>query len=317
MHCFLAVVDQGSYSAAARVLAASPSTVSKAIMRLESNIGIQLFQRNTRQLQLTSEGTQYATQIRSLLEQLDNCETDIKQHSESPSGKLRVNIPVSYGRLYIRPLLKPFSQLYPEISIELSYNDRYVDIIEQGFDVCIRSGTLSDSRLVVRQLSPIDFLICASPFYLNSHKAPTTIEEFSQHKWIRFRFQQTGRLLPIMMPKGSDHSEYDPDQSYIVDDGEAMAELCANGLGLTQTPHFIARNWLKSKQIVSLFPAFTPKGHGIYILYPKHEYLPSRVRVFVSFLVEQMELLGETPLKTWASDIKPQVPDLPEPAATK
>lgn len=304
MRCFLAVVDHGSYSAAARVLSASPSTVSKAITRLESNVGMQLFLRSTRQLQLTEEGKQYALQIRTLLEQLNNCELNIKQGNDLPSGKLRINVPISFGRLYIRPLLKPFFLLYPEIDIEVSYNDKYIDIIEQGFDVCIRSGTITDSRLVVRQLCPIDFLICASPSYLDAHKTPSNVQEFSQYKWIRFRYQQTGRLLPIMMPDGSDHSEYDPDQSYIVDDGEAMAELCADGLGLTQIPHFIARNWLKNQTIVSLFPAFGPGGFGIFVLYPKQKYLPSRVRVFVDFVVEQMELLGETPLKTWARKIE-------------
>jgi DNA-binding transcriptional LysR family regulator len=304
IRCFLAVVDHGSYSSAARVLSASPSTVSKTITRLESNIGLQLFQRSTRQLQLTEEGKEYALQVRTLIEQLNNCESNIKRGNDLPRGKLRINVPISFGRLYIRPLLKPFFQLYPKINIELSYNDKYVDIIEQGFDVCIRSGSLYDSRLIVRQLCPIDFLVCASPSYLKTHKAPINAQQFSQHKWIRFRFQQTGCLLPILMPGSSDHIEYDPDQSYIVDDGEAMAELCADGLGLTQTPHFIARNWLQNQAIVSLFPAFNPEKFGIYILYPKHKYLPNRVKVFVDFLIEQMELLGETPLRTWARDIE-------------
>ncbi len=132
MHCFLAVVDNGNYSHAARTLSISPSTVSKAVYRLESAIGIQLFQRSTRQLRLTTEGEQYAVQIRSLLEQLENCETNIKQQNNSPSGHLRVSVPISYGRLYIRPLLKLFAQLYPEITIELCYDDKYVDLIETG-----------------------------------------------------------------------------------------------------------------------------------------------------------------------------------------
>lgn len=304
MHCFLTVVDHGSYSQAARVLALSPSTVSKAISRLERMIDIHLFQRSTRQLRLTCEGKQYALKIRPLLEQLESCETNIKQHCKIPSGQLRVTVPVSYGRLYIQPLLKSFGQLYPEISIELCYDDKHVDIIEQGFDVCIRSGTLVDSRLVVRQLSPIDFLICASPAYLTNYNAPKTIEEFPQHRWIRFRFQQSGQLLPIMMPESMAIVESEQDQTYIVNDGEAMAELCADGVGLTQAPHFIVRNLLKEQRIVSLFPSFHPKGFGVYLLYLKQENLPERVKVFVDFIVKQVELLGETPQKTWARSIK-------------
>jgi len=304
MRFLLTVVDHGSYSAAARQMATSPSTVSKAIVRLEQSIGIQIFHRSTRQLRLTSEGEQYANKIRTLLDQLESCEKEIKQRNDMPIGRLRVNVPVSYGRLYIRPLLKPFSKLYPDIKIELSYNDKYIDIIEQNFDLSIRSGTLADSRLVVRQLSPIDFLICAAPSYIKKKNFPNSAREFDQHQWIRFRYQQTNHILPIMMPKHLSHTEFDPDQSYIVDDGEAMAELCAEGLGLTQTPHFIAKKWLNNRSIVPIFPAFSPHGHGVFLVYPKRDFLSERVKVFISFLSKQIESMGETPIKTWAHDIK-------------
>ena len=297
---FLTVIDHGSFSAAAQQLAISPSTISKAIQRLEQSVGIQLFQRNTRHLRLTTEGEQYGLQIRSLLEQLDTCDENIKQRNDVPRGKLRISVPISYGRLYVRPLLKSFNQLYPDICIELSYDDRYVDIIEQGFDVCIRSGTVSDSRLVSRQLSPIDFLICASPAYVKHHSMPKSARDFKQHPWIRFRYQQTGRLMPIMMPGRASYREFDPDQTYIVDDGEALVELCADGLGLTQMPHFIARNGLLDKRVVTLFPAFHPSGFGVFVLYPKRNYLPERVKAFVDFLCQQIEKLGETPRSTWA-----------------
>jgi len=305
LRLFLVVIDHGNFSAAAQQLATSPSTISKAILRLEQSVGIQLFQRSTRQLRLTTEGEQYALHVRTLLEQLDTCEANLKQRNDLPRGKLRINVPISFGRLYVRPLLKPFSQLYPEISMELSYDDQHVDIIEQGFDVCVRSGMVSDSRLIVRQLCPMDFLICASPSYLAEHSRPKTVKEFAQHPWIRFRFQQTGRLLPVMMPSRPDHGEYDPAQTYIVDDGEALAELCAEGLGLTQMPHFIARNWLQDQRVVPLFSALRPRGFGIFVMYPKRDYLPERVKVFVQFLCQHMEQLGETPTNTWAKDIKP------------
>ncbi len=305
LRLFLMVIDHGNYSAAAKQLATSPSTISKAIMRLEKTVGIQLFQRSTRQLRLTTEGEQYSLQIRSLLEQLDTCEYTIKQQNDLPCGKLRISVPISYGRLYVRPLLKSFKCLYPDISIELSYDDKYMDIIEQGYDICVRSGTVSDSRLIARQLSPIDFLICASPEYLQCHTRPKSARDFIKHPWIRFRYQQTGRILPIMMPNKPSHREYDPDQTYVVDDGETMAELCADGLGLTQIPHFIARNFFRKNKIVCLFPAFCPSGHGVFIMYPKRDYLPERVKVFVDFLCNEIEKQGETPLSTWAKNIKP------------
>lgn len=299
---YITAVDKGSFAAAALHLRTSPSTISKAIVRLEKNIGIQLLQRNTRHLKLSEAGAKYVATARAIVEQLEECEKNLQHSNDQPRGVLRIDAPVSYGRLYIRPLLKKFQQQFPEISIDLSYSDKYVDLIEQRIDLCVRSGTVKDSGLIVRQLSPIDFLICASPDYLKNHGCPRTVSEFSNHRWIRFRFQQTGQLMPITLSENGEYSECDPDQSYIVDDGEALAELCADGLGLTQLPHFIARNWLLNKTVVPIFPAYTLPGSGVYVMYPKRDYLPVRVKVFIDFLCAQMEALGETPTRTWASE---------------
>ena len=277
--------------------------MSKAISRLEEGLGVQLFYRNTRNLTLTQSGESYAATVRNVTSELSACETELLQNNDEPKGLLKINVPVSYGRLYISPWLKSFHQLYPEIILDVSYSDHYVDMIEQGVDVCIRSGTVQDSRLVARRLSPIDFLICASPDYISMHGRPNTPEQFSDHRWIRFRFGQTGKLMPIRYVHNNKVAEYEPDKSVMVDDGEALAELCADGLGLTQIPHFIARNWLKSNAIVPLFPSLQPEGFGVYVLYPKRDYLPLRVRVFIDFLVEQLALIGEKSDQTWASKI--------------
>ncbi len=231
---FIATLDGGSFAAAAKVYGTDPSTVSKAIHRLESDLGIQLFQRSTRQSRLTEAGRRYANTARFVLEELAACEDSLKSHNDALSGQLKINVPVSYGRLYIRPLLKEFCRRYPNITIDIHYDDAYVDIIEQGIDVSIRSGVVHDSQLIVRQLSPIDFIICASQDYLARHGVPSGSDVFNDHSWVRFRFKQTGKLLPIRMPEPDGASEYDPERNYIVNDGESMAELCAEGLGLTQ-----------------------------------------------------------------------------------
>jgi len=301
---FLSVVEKGSFAAAAQYLGVSPSTVSKAVARLEEGIKVQLFQRSTRQLKLTLAGEKYVSTARMVIDQLDECEHSILQANDKPQGVLRVNVPVSYGRLYIRPMFKKFYKLYPKIELDISFSDKHIDIINGGFDVCIRSGTVSDSRTIVRQLSPMDFLICSSPVYLEKYGYPKSKREFSNHAWVRFRFQQTGQLMPVLMPGVEGHNTLDPDRTFIVDDGETMAELCADGLGLSQMPHFIARNWLRKKLIVPLFPVFKSPKYGIYLLYPKREYQPARVRAFISFVCEELEGMGESPRKTWASDLK-------------
>jgi len=303
LQLFVAAADLGSFAAVAKQLGTSPSTVSKAISRLEEDLGLQLFYRNTRNLTLTQSGESYVATVRSVTSELSACENELLQLNDQPKGVLKINVPVSYGRLYISQWLKTFHQRYPEITLDVSYSDHYVDMIEQGVDVCIRSGTVQDSRLVVRRLSPMDFLICGSPDYITAHGRPNNPEEFVDHKWIRFRFGQTGKLMPIRHFKNNEIRDYEPDNSFMVDDGEALAELCASGLGLTQIPHFIARKWLKSKAIVPLFPPLQLEGFGVYVLYPKREYLPLRVRVFIDFLVEQLALIGERSDKTWATQL--------------
>ena len=301
---FIASLDGGSFAAAAKAYGTDPSTVSKAIHRLESDLGIQLFQRSTRQLRLTAAGRLYANTARRVLGELTACEETLKSQNDAPSGILKLNLPVSYGRLYIRPLLKAFCRLYPRITLDIHYDDGYVDIIEQGIDVSIRSGSVRDSQLIARQLSPVDFIICASQAYLDRYGAPHGPEAFNEHSWIRFRYKQTGKLLPIMLADSEGVREYDPDRNFIINDGESMAEHCAEGLGLTQIPHFIARDWLRSNRLLPLFPSLRQAGTGVYLLYAKREYLPSRVKVFIDFITDAIQAQGETPRSTWAETLQ-------------
>lgn len=301
---FISTLNGGSFAAAAKTHGTDPSTVSKAIHRLERDLGVQLFQRSTRLMRLTEAGRLYANTAKRLLEDLAACEDALKIQNDTPSGTLRVNAPVAYGRLYIRPLLKGFCQRYPKINIDIHYDDGYVDMIEQGVDVSIRSGSVQDSQLIVRQLSPIDFITCASKTYLDRYGAPFGPEAFSDHAWIRFRYKQTGKLLPIRMQGAEGVCEYHPDKNFIVNDGESMAEHCAEGLGLTQVPHFIARDWLRSDRLLPIFPSMRQAGSGVYLLYAKREYLPSRVKVFVDFITEAIQAQGESPRSTWAEALQ-------------
>lgn len=300
---FIATLEGGSFAAAAKAYGTDPSTVSKAIHRLESDLGIQLFQRSTRQIRLTEAGRRYANTARFVLDELAACEDSLKSHNDALSGLLKINVPISYGRLYIRPLLKEFCRRYPSITIDIHYDDAYVDIIEQGIDVSIRSGVVQDSQLIVRQLSPIDFIICGSQDYLTRHGVPSGPDAFNDHSWVRFRFKQTGKLLPIRMPEPDGASEYNPERNFIVNDGESMAELCAEGLGLTQIPHFIARDWLKAGRLVPIFPSMRQAGNGVYLLYANREYVPARVRVFIDFITQAIQDMDETPFHTWAETL--------------
>ncbi|MDA0117743.1 LysR family transcriptional regulator [Vibrio sp. T11.5] len=305
---FITTLDTGSFAATAKKYGTDPSTVSKAVNRLESDLGIQLFLRSTRQLNLTLAGQQYEQTARHVLNELITCEKDLKQANSSPSGTLKLNLPVSYGRRYIQPLLKEFRYQYPKIDLDICYDDSYIDMVDQGVDVSIRSGVVQDRQLIARQLSPIDYLICASKEYLKQHGAPKGPQDFHHHTWIRFRFRQTGRLLGLKLASTEHIHSVESAQNIVVNDGESMAELCAQGLGLTQIPHFIARDWLKSEQLIPIFPSFRPPNEGVYILYHQREYMPLRVKLFVDFVVKSIQSQGETPRHTWAKHLDIKLP---------
>ena len=300
---FIATCDLGSFSKAAKQHETDPSTVSKAISRLEEELGFSLLQRSTRQLRLTEAGDRYLQVSRETLDKLTLCESQLRNEKDNPEGTLRISVPISYGRLYIRPMLKAFHEKYPHIKIELLYDDAYVDVIKHQIDVAIRSGTLEDNRLIAKKLSPMDFLMCASPKYIKQHGYPRNENEFSEHKWIRFRFKQSGLLMPTLHLVKGKVQESDPDRSFVVDDGEALAELCSDGMGIAQMPHFVAKNWIQKNKIQPIFKAYRPENFGVHALYLKRAYMPAKVRVFLDFLSGYVKSLNEFPDSTWAENI--------------
>lgn len=300
---FVNAVDHGGFAAAANHLGLSASTVSKAIARLEDNLNIKLFHRSTRQVHLTDAGSRYLVTVRRIALELEQCEQELEQTNDLPCGKVKVNLPVSYGRLYVIPLLRGFTKLYPDIELEISFNDSYVDILDQGIDLTIRTGKIDDQRLVARKLSPIDLILCAAPDYIESNGLPACAAEYSQHSWVRFKYRQSGRLMPITVDEGQGVEGFDPGRQFIVDDGEALAELCGQGLGLTQLPHFIARDWLKTKQIVPISPVLR-SSEGVYCVYPKREFLPTKIKVLIEYLIMKIEQSGESTYHTWAEPLQ-------------
>lgn len=308
LEIILDTCDGGSFAAAARTCGSDPSTVSKAIGRLEAQLGLILFQRSTRQLRITTAGKRYARTVRKMIQDLSSCEDELKHLNDSPSGTLRINSAVCYGHLYLRPLLRAFCQRYPAIKLELEINDIHVDIIENDIDIALRTGYVKDSRLVARRLSPMDFFTCVSPQYLEAYGTPRCPEDFQQHQWIGFRIKETQQLQPIFLP--DDNGEYFPyelERSHITDDGEAMAYMCADGLGFAQLPHFLAKKGLNSGALVSLYPYFRPlqSDSGVFAIYPKRDYLPANVRVFIEFLTTSLAAMGESSNHTWAEDWAP------------
>jgi DNA-binding transcriptional LysR family regulator len=297
---FASICEQGSFVETAKIFGTSPSTISKAIARLESDLEITLFTRTTRALTLTSAGKNYFSTVKQVLHDLDLTEVVLRDDFTKISGKLIINTPVSYGRLYLRPLIADFCQAYPDIDIELIYDDAYVDIIEKGIDITFRSGTLMDSQLIARKLSPIDFLVCAPKGYFSDGTVITNTLLLAQ-PWINFRYKQTGKLMPVMLKDSNGHyQEHLPRSLCTIDDGEALAELCADGMGLAQMPHFIARHRLLDNSIEAIFSPYSPKHYGVFAMYSKAKKTPPKITAFIDFVQQRLFAIGEDSDTTWA-----------------
>lgn len=305
---FCTVVKTGSFANAANSLSMSPSTISKAIGRLEKDVQCSLFHRSTRKLSLSAEGKTYFTTATQILNDLNECERELKTNIKNPEGHLKLNLPVSYGRIYVLPLVPKFQALFPEIDIDLSFDDSYVDLVDGGYDLSIRTGTLEDKNHFTRKLSPLDFLICASPKYIEKAQKEKrdlslSAKSLEQHPWVQFRFKQTGRIMPISILQQSKIIKFHPKKGMVVDDGEALCQLCSDHVGLTQVPHFIAKPWVQRGDIVSLFPHYRPEGFGVFITYPEKKLLPTKSRVFIDFLINEMKQMGESSNHTWTEDL--------------
>lgn len=306
---FMSTMQTGSFAATAKKHATDPSTVSKAIKRLEEQLGLQLLYRSTRQLSLTSAGQKYADTVGSLYLQLETVEEELKSANDSYSGALKINLPVSYGRMYMSPMLCKFKKAYPDIQLEVSFNDQYVDMISNAIDISIRSGSLNDSRLVAQKLTPMPFVICSTNQARGSEfgskgisvieNIDITNEALSASPWVLFRFKQTGKTMPMNFSYQGRHINFEPKKVTIVDDGETMAQMCAAGIGLSLMPHFTAKDLVNKGEMKVIAKLDDFPNSGVFIVYPKRKDLPKRTQIFIEFVKNYLKEIGETPSKTW------------------
>ena len=299
LQLFVSLAEQGSFVAVANQSGQSPSTISKAITRLEKDLGVRLLHRTTRQLQLTEAGESYLQTAREVLSLLQNTESKLTQNISTPTGTLKINLPMSFGQLYVVPLLPEFCQQYPDIKLELSFSDDYTDIVESGIDIAIRSGKLNDSRLIARRICPMDMGIFASPDHLAKFGTPTTPAEFEQHNWIKYRFKQSGRILTIMLPQAEQIVELDPKSYVLVDDGNALAQLTSRGTGLAFMPHFLVRDLVQEGKLTLISSPWRNPEQAVYLYYLSRDYLPAKVRLFIEYIVQKLASQGESAHASW------------------
>lgn len=283
---FVKTADLGSFVAAGRGLGISASAVGKAVARLEVQLGVRLLQRSTRRIQLTEEGRLFHERCRRALDDLDDAQAMLSHAVGEPRGRLRVTAPiVSYH--FLLPVIPDFLERYPEVELDIDFNDRIVDLIEEGVDIAIRSGILPDSRLVTRPLQPFKVMLCAAPAYLRRHGTPHSVRDLEQHAAIHFRYPNSGKLLEWPLGLG-DGTAPRLRTALVCNNMEALLGATVRGLGIGCMPDFLVCEALADGRLVSLLDGRLNAGGQFSALWPSSRHLSPKVRVFVDHLGERL-----------------------------
>jgi DNA-binding transcriptional LysR family regulator len=289
---FTRAAELGSFAAAARELDISAVAVSQNISRLEKNLGVRLFARSTRALELTAEGEAFLDQCKSPLAQLAAACKDISSDVLNASGKLRATVVSPLASLYLIPLLPKFFERYPDIQLELDLSEDSKSLIAKRFDVGIRVGVLNDAAFVARPLGPLRLLLCASPGYLAAHGTPAAVEDLAAHALLRLQATDQEQATPIFVQTRDDGARslqmLQLPGRFTCNDFRGLLQACVDGLGLAQLPLPMVLAALRAGQLKTVLPAHAPEGWQLFIHYPSRKQLPARVRVFVDFCVEHL-----------------------------
>lgn len=294
---FVALVEAGSFSKAGEQLNTSKSAVSKRISQLESDLGVRLFNRTTRSLTLTEAGEEYYDYASQAISLAKEAEYAVSRLQAKPKGKLKISVPMTFGRLYVSNLIPTFLALYPDIQIEMVMDDKRQDFIKQGFDIGIRIGQLEDSSLVAKKIALCRSVICASEAYLAKHGTPQKPHDLNDHNCLYYSYFRAGQ--DWLFHKKADKKEnafikVTPKGNYRVNNSDALHDAAIAGLGIVNMPTFIVGPDLVRNKLTQILTHYPQPIHGIYAIFPERKHLAAKVRVFIDFL--QQEIGGDTPI---------------------
>lgn len=282
---YVRVVEAHSFVAAAQTLGMSPSAISKAVSRLEERLGARLLNRTTRSLSLTDVGTNFYERCREALGQLDHAENEVTESRGVPRGRLRVDVPVSLGRRIIVPALPRFIAQYPELSVQMSMNDRIVDLVQEGIDVGMRVGNLSDSSLIARRIAQLRGVTCASPEFIERYGEPKTPADLKpEHCIVMFKIGNNQTREWMYRKDGVEHS-ITPAAPLAFSDPESAVAAAVSGAGFVRTLDFTVEAQVASGL---LLPVLEDWNEGswwpVSVVYPQHRQPTAKIRAFIDFV---------------------------------
>ncbi|KQV82314.1 LuxR family transcriptional regulator [Massilia sp. Root351] len=283
VEAFLVIADKGTISAAAVSLGTTASVLSRAVARLEARLGVQLMRRTTRRLSLTDAGKAYLDQARSAFGLMADAERSMRDQGGELSGTVRLSAPTTYGHYRLPALLQPFMEQHPRVLVELSISNRNVDLVQEGYDMAIRQGTLPDSGLIARPLEDAQLCLVASPGYLARAGTPASIADLAGHACLPFTMPSTGKAAPWPLRDGGGDVDWLPAaRMHITDDVLGVVTLARQGLGICQTYRFIADERLRSGELVPVLPQHWGRSRRFSLIYPPHRSLSAACRALIA-----------------------------------
>ena len=286
MRAFTKVVEMNGFAAAARAMGLSRSVVNKSVIRLENELGTQLLRRSTRKVTPTETGLAFYDRCIQILGDLDEAVASVKELHEQPTGNLRLNAPMTFGTQHLGTVVAEFMAAYPDLHVELVLNDRFVDPIEEGFDITIRIAEPAYSTsLITKEIVPARRVLCASPGYLEAAGDPEAPRDLKQHRCLQYGYSGTTTQWRLTGPEG--------EQSYAINcqmwsnNGEVLKTAALRDQGITLLPTFIVGAELQDGTLRSVLTDYAPLGLVVSALYPRHRHLSAKVRLFIELLEER------------------------------
>ena len=285
LKAFTAVVEEGGFAAAARKLQLSRSAVNKFVINLENQLGVQLFYRTTRKVTPTDNGRAFYNRCIDILSSLEEAELAVSRQSQQPRGILKINAPMSFGISFLGSKVAEFMARYPDIKIQLTMEDRFVDPITEGYDLNMRIGSIPSSpNLVVNQIKTFPRFICAAPSYLKGREIPQTAKDLKNHHCLHY-----GNLTSAchwLLIKDGNKEKINLEPIFCANNGEVLRDAAIEGLGIVMLPDFILNSALERRELQIILPDYQAVGLSLCIFYPLNRHLSTKVQLFTQFLQE-------------------------------
>ena len=283
---FVRVVERGSFTLAADELELSRAVVSKYVSRLEERLGARLLHRTTRRLSLTEAGAALFEASRAAIERIEEAEEAVAQLQSEPRGRLKVSAPMSFGILHLGAPIAEFARAHPRVTLDMRLDDRFVNLVEEGVDVAVRIGALTDSSLVARRLATTSMVVCAAPSYLAERGEPEVPEDLPAHDCLLYSYLSTANVWRFAAPDGRE-IPVAVGGSFRINNGIVLAEAAAAGQGVLMAPSFYVAPMLRSGRLKRVLGDYTLPELGIHAVYAQRSQVPPKVRAFVDFLVKR------------------------------